>query len=143
MKYTTGDKIQIILIVILFIVIFIAIGGKIENAILTKKHNAQIELLEEEILYQEMTARYYEAKLDYYEIKYNEDLDDTDDGFILYMIREHPDIYIYFMEREETSSMTGELTSLEYTIPTEIRKHYIYKGIQRLIWKQLIWLEIN
>ena len=73
----------------------------------------------------------------------NEDLDDIDDDFILYMIKEHPDVYIYFMEREETSSMTGELTSLEYTIPKEIRKHYIYEGIQRLLWKELIWLEIN
>ena len=108
-----------------------------------REQNAQIELLEQEILHQEMTARYYEAKLDYYEIKFNEDLDELDDDFILYMIKEHLDVYIYFMEREETSSMTGELTSLEYTIPTEIRKHYIYKGIQRLLWKQLTWLEIN
>ena len=143
MKLTTGDKIQIAFLIILIIFTIGLIGSAIQELISDNKHNAQIELLEQEILHQEMTARYYEAKLDYYEIKFNEDLDDTDDDFILYMIKEHPDVYIYFMEREETSNMTGELTSLEYTIPKEIRKHYIYKGIQRLLWKELIWLEIN
>ena len=125
----------ILLIFTLFILILVSYK--------TDKQSHEIISLEKELQFQEMTARYYEAKLDYYEIKFNEDLDELDDDFILYMIREHLDVYIYFMEREETSSMTGELTSLEYTIPKEIRKHYIYKGIQRLLWKELIWLEIN
>jgi len=93
----------VILIILYMIVIIVTIGGSgmmIGDTISNKKHNAQIEVLQQEIEYHEMMTLYLEAKADYYETIHNIDLDDTDDGFILYMIREHPDVYVYFMERE-------------------------------------------
>ncbi len=77
---------------------FVAYGGYNSGR---REAQAQIELIEQEKEYYEMMVLYLEAKADYYETVHNIDLDDTDDGFILYMIKEHPDVYIYFMERKK------------------------------------------
>ncbi len=91
-------KIAILLLSILLALTGIKMETQRQDII---KSQAQIELIEQEKEYYEMMVLYLEAKADYYETVYNIDLDDTDDGFILYMIKNHPDVYIYFIERGE------------------------------------------
>ena len=57
-----------------------------------------VKKLEEQIAMQEL---YYEVKLDYFEERYNIDLDDTPANFILYLYENYPELYEYLMEVEE------------------------------------------
>ena len=57
-----------------------------------------IDKLEEQVAMQEL---YYEVKLDYFEERYNIDLDETPNDFILYLYENYPELYEYLMEVEE------------------------------------------
>jgi hypothetical protein len=69
--------------------------------VLTYIFVARGEAYKKERLHNEMIVAYYEAKLDWYEMEYNIDLDDTPNGFIEYLAVNYPEVYIYFKEREE------------------------------------------
>ena len=57
-----------------------------------------VKKLEEQV---EMQELYYELKLDYYEERYNIDLDATPEDFILYLYENYPELYEYLMEVEK------------------------------------------
>ena len=62
------------------------------------EHGDRIRELEEQIAMQEL---YYEVKLDYFEERYNIDLDNTPNDFILCLYENYPELHEYLMGVEE------------------------------------------
>ena len=80
-------KINLLLILICVLTIF--------SAVVALKRGDEIVKLNEELA---MTEALYEAKLDWYELQYNIDLDDVPNEFLLWLMEEHPDVYEYYLE---------------------------------------------
>ncbi len=86
MKINNKENLPFI-ILMLFIALFVTLS------VLAKPKRDKTEA--------EYWIEYYEAKLDWYEEHYNEDLDDTPNEFIEWLKEEYPETYEYLKDRGE------------------------------------------
>ena len=85
---------------IIALTIFIILTLALSLLIISKEN--QLEKLEEQV---EMQELYYEVKLDYFEERYNIDLDDTPEDFEKFLYDNYRELYDYLVEEEMESHL--------------------------------------
>jgi hypothetical protein len=82
---------KILLLVLFFATLIALVGFESEN---DSNYWRQEDIATQEEL--DMTVALYEAKLDWYELQYNIDLDDSPEQFESWLLEEYPDLFEYF-----------------------------------------------
>ena len=87
-------------VVLVFTMLLLILGSVLILTLTIDYANSKyaVKKLEEQV---EMQSLYYELKMDYYEERYNIDLDDTPEDFIRYLYENYPELYEYLMEEKE------------------------------------------
>ena len=78
-----------IIVLTVFIILTLAL-----SLVIVLREN-ELEKLNKQV---EMQELYYEVKLDYYEERYNIDLDDTPEDFVQYIYDNYRELYDYLVE---------------------------------------------
>ena len=83
-------------VVLVFTMLLLILGSALMLILLIDyvSNKYTVDKLEEQV---EMQSLYYELKMDYYEERYNIDLDDTPNDFILYLYENYPELHEYLM----------------------------------------------
>ena len=82
---------KLLLLVLLFATLIALVGCESED---DSNYWQQEDIATQEEL--DMTVALYEAKLDWYELQYNIDLDDSPEQFEAWLLEEYPDLFEYF-----------------------------------------------